>query len=288
MTAAIEYWRWPEVSGVEKDIDCKGAAVIAAGVDVGAISSKAAIMCDGKLYAYGVVRTDGDSRGSAHRAMESALKAGKMEPGDIHYIVGTGYGRANVPPAARTVNEVTCHARGAQYLCGPQVRTILDMGGQDYKAIKIDQYGNVVSFIMNDKCATGTGRGIEVFAEMVCIPVTEMGKLSLEVDEDPEPVSSTCITYANSMSLQAMRKMPKNKVLAAHHFSIAWRATILVRRLGLEPELAITGGIAKNEGIVSRIERELGVKALKPKNDPQLAGAIGAAIIGTEAVTSGR
>lgn len=282
-----DYWKWPEVSGVEKGVDCKGAAVIAAGVDVGALSSKAAIMCDGKLYAYGVVRTDADSKGSGNRAMEAALKEAGLEIGDIHYIVGTGYGRANIPSAKTVVTEVTCHARGAMYLCGPTVRTVLDMGGQDYKAIKIDQYGNVVNFIMNDKCATGTGRGIEVFADMVAVPITELGKLSLEVDEDPEPVSSTCVTYGNSMSLQLMRRAPKNKVLAAHHFSIAWRAYILLQRLEVEQDLAITGGIAKNVGIVSRIERELGIKAIPAKGDPQLAGAIGAAIIGTEMVTGG-
>jgi benzoyl-CoA reductase subunit A len=282
-----DYWKWPEGSEVESGVDCKQATVVAAGVDVGTIGSKAAIMCDGKLYASAVVRTDGDSKGSAQRAMDEALKAAKLEIGDIHYIVGTGYGRANVSFANQAVTEVACHARGAQYLCGPTVRTVLDLGGQDYKAIKVDQYGKVVNFIMNDKCATGTGRGIEVFAEMVAVPITEIGKLSLEVDEDPEPVSSTCVTYANSMSLQMMRRAPKNKVLAAHHFSIAWRAYILLQRLGVEEGLAITGGIAKNVGIVSRIERECGVKALPAKGDPQLAGAIGAAIIGTEMVTRG-
>ena len=128
---AMEYWRWPEVSGVEQGVDCKNAAAITGGVDIGAVSSKAAIMCDGKLYAYAVVRTDGDSAGSARKVMDEALKAGDMDIGDLHYIVGTGYGRGNIPFAAKAVTEIACHARGAMYLCGPGVRTVLDMGGQD-------------------------------------------------------------------------------------------------------------------------------------------------------------
>ncbi len=286
MTA--EYWKWPEASGVEKGVACRGVKVITAGVDVGAIGAKTAIMCDGKLYAYSISRNNGDSKANAQKIMDNALKVAGLKIGDIQYTVGTGYGRANIPFAGKAVTEIACHARGAQYLCGPEVRTVLDMGGQDYKAIKIDQYGNVANFIMNDKCATGTGRGIEIFADMVSVPITEIGQMSLEVDEDPEPVSHTCITYGNSMALQMMRRAPKNKVLASHHYAVAWRAYILVQRLGLEEGLAITGGIAKNIGITSRIERELGIKAMPAKADPQLAGAIGAAIIATEMVTKGK
>jgi benzoyl-CoA reductase subunit A len=153
----------------------------------------------------------------------------------------------------------------------------------------------VVSFIMNDKCASGTGRGIETFADMVSVPVQEIGQLSLEVDEEPEPVSSTCVTYANSMAAQLMRKEPKNRVLASYCFSIAWRDYILLQRLAnqsgngtVEEDLAITGGVAKNSGVASRVEREIGMKALPvKKGDPQIAGAVGAAILATEMVTSG-
>ena len=136
---------------------------------------------------------------------------------------------------------------------------------------------------------------IETFADMIAVPIQDIGPLSLEVDEDPEPVSSTCVTYANSMALQLMRKEPRNRVLASYCFSIAWRDSILVNRLAnlsgdgtVEKDLAITGGVAKNKGIVSRIERELGFEALPlKKGDPQIAGAIGAAILATDMVTSG-
>jgi len=286
----VEYWKWPEEEGVSTGVDCKKAAVIAAGVDIGAVSSKAAIMCDGELAAYSIIRTEADSKASAQKALDKALKAAGLEIGGVHKIVSTGYGRSNASFANGTKTEIACHARGAQYMYGPTVRTVLDMGGQDTKAIQCDQYGNVVAFIMNDKCASGTGRGIETFADMVAIPIQDIGQTSLEVDEDPEPVSSTCITYANSMAVQLMRRAPKNKVLAAYCFSIAWRDYILLQRLAnqsangsVEQDLAITGGVAKNNGIVSRIERELGLEALPvKKGDPQIAGAVGAALFAAE------
>ncbi len=289
----IEHWRWPEEEGVSTGVDCKKAAIIAAGVDIGAISSKAAIMCDGELAAYSIVRTDADSKASAQKVMDKALKAAGLQIGDIRYTVSTGYGRSNVSFANKTVTEIACHARGAQYMYGPTVRTVLDIGGQDTKAIKCDQYGKVTAYIMNDKCASGTGRGIETFADMVCVPIQDIGQISLEVDEEPEPVSSTCVTYANSMAVQLMRRAPRNKVLAAYCFSIAWRDYILLQRLAnqsgdgsVEKDLAITGGVAKNTGVVSRIERELGLKALPAKKgDPQIAGAVGAAILATEMAT---
>jgi bzd-type benzoyl-CoA reductase Q subunit len=290
----VEYWRWPEEDGVSTGVDCKNASVVAAGVDIGAISSKAVIMCDGELAAYSIIPTGADSKASGQKALDKALKAAGLDIGDIQKIVSTGYGRSNVSLADKTATDVACHVRGAHYMYGPTVRTVLDIGGQDTKAIRSDQYGKVVSFIMNDKCATGTGRGAETFADMVCVPVQDIGQMSLEVDEEPEPVSSTCITYANSMAAQLMRRAPKNKVLAAYCFSIAWRDYILLQRLAnqsgngkVEQDLAITGGVAKNAGVVSRIERELGIKALPVnKGDPQIAGAVGAAILASEMATS--
>lgn len=286
----VEYWKWPEEEGVSTGVDCKKATVIAAGVDIGAVSSKAAIMCDGELAAYSIIHTEADSKASAQKVLDKTLKAAGLEIGGVHKIVSTGYGRSNAPFANETKTEIACHAGGAQYMYGQTVRTVLDMGGQDTKAIQCDQYGNVVAFIMNDKCASGTGRGIETFADMVAFPIQDIGQTSLEVDEDPEPVSSTCITYANSMAAQLMRRAPKNKVLAAYCFSIAWRDYILLQRLAnqsgngsVEQDLAITGGVAKNNGIVSRIERELGLEALPvKKGDPQIAGAVGAALFAAE------
>jgi bzd-type benzoyl-CoA reductase Q subunit len=287
---SVKYWEWPEIEWVSKEIVCNKAMMITAGVDVGSVSSKAAIMCDGELYACGVVRTGADSKASALKAMDKALKIAGLNMEDIRYSLSTGYGRENVPFAGKTLTDIVCHARGARYMYGATVRTILDIGGLGTKAISCDRNGNVTAFVMNDKCAAAPGLGIEMFAEMVGVPVTEIGGLSLEIDEEPEPVSSTCVTYANSMALENMsRGTPKNKVLAGHHFSIAWRDKILLERLAyqsgngiVEKDLAITGGVAKNMGIVKRIEREIGLELLIGKGDPQIAGAVGAGLFAAE------
>ena len=288
----VEYWKWPEEEGTSSGVDCTKASIITAGVDIGAVSTKAAIMCDGELAAFSIIRTEADSGASAQKAMDKALKAAGLEMKQVRNIISTGYGRANASFANKTKTEIPCHVRGAFYMYGPTIRTVLDIGGQDTKAIKCDEYGDVKSFQMNDKCASGVGRQIETFADMIAVPIQDIGPLSLEVDEDPEPVSSTCVTYANSMALQLMRKEPRNRVLASYCFSIAWRDSILVNRLAnlsgdgtVEKDLAITGGVAKNKGIVSRIERELGFEAIPlKKGDPQIAGAIGAAILAAEMV----
>jgi predicted CoA-substrate-specific enzyme activase len=290
-----EFWKWPEVEGKATGIDFSNASVITAGVDIGAISSKAAILSDGKLAAYSILANVADSQASGERALEKALAAAGIDKNTLQKIVSTGYGRANAPYADDTATEVACHARGAFNMYGPTVRTVLDIGGQDTKAIMVDQYGNAISFLMNDKCACGTGRGIETFAGIMAIPIEDIGKLSLEVDEDPEPVSSTCVTYANSMAAQMMRRASQDKVLASYCFAIAWKDYILLQRMAnqsgngkIAEDLAITGGVAKNTGIVSRIERELGIKALTSENaDPQIAGAVGAALLAAGMVASG-
>jgi bzd-type benzoyl-CoA reductase Q subunit len=274
-----EYWKWLESRWNDPDKDWRKAKVITAGIDVGSVSTQAVIMTDGELYAYSSMRTGSNSPDSAKRAMEWALEGTDMKPEDIKYIVGTGYGRVNVPFANRTITEIACHARGANFMYGPTVRTVLDMGGQDCKVIRCDEKGKVASFIMNDKCAAGTGRGMEVIADILAVPITELGELSLEIDEEPEPVSSTCVVFAKSEATGLLKEgWPKNKVIAAYCSAMAHRIYTLIERIGVEKDFAITGGIAKNVGIVRRLEKELNVESLKPKYDTQLAGAIGAAL----------
>lgn len=274
-----EYWRWLESRWTNPDIDWRKGQIITAGVDVGSVSSQAAVMVDGELYCYANMRTGSDSPDSARRAMDWALEGTGMKVEDIHYIIGTGYGRVNVPFAHRTITEIACHARGANWMYGPTVRTVLDMGGQDCKAIRCDEKGKVISFLMNDKCAAGTGRGMEVFADLMAVSINEIGDLSFDIDEEPEPVSSTCVIFAKSEALALLRKgWPRNKVIAAYCSAMAHRVYTLLERVGVEKDFAITGGIAKNRGVVERLEKELGIKALKPKHDTQLAGAIGAAL----------
>lgn len=276
---AEEYWRWKEYNWKADDVDWRDASVISAGVDVGSVSSQAVILAGGKLYAYSNMRTGSDSPNSAQRAMDWALEDTGMKLDDINYVVGTGYGRVNVPFANRAITEIACHARGANHMYGPSVHTILDMGGQDCKAIHCDDRGKVTAFLMNDKCAAGTGRGMEVFADLLSVPIAEMGQMSLDVPEEPEPVSSTCVVFAKSEAMGLLREgWDKNKVLAAYCSAMAHRVVTLLERIGMEKEFAITGGIGKNIGVVKRLEQELKVSALKTDLDTQIAGALGGAL----------
>lgn len=275
-----EFWRWKEYNWRAPDLSWRGAQIITAGVDVGSVSTQAVVLVDGKLYAYANQRTGASSPDSARRAMDWALEGTGLALEKIDCIVGTGYGRVNVPFAHKTMTEIACHARGALFLYGASVRTILDMGGQDCKAIKIDAQGKVVNFLMNDKCAAGTGRGLEVIAELLQVPIEEMGALSLRVEREPEPVSSTCVVFAKTEALGLLRKgWQKNEVLAAYARAMAHRVALLLQRIGIEKEFVITGGIAKNIGIVTRLEKELGIPARRPNFDTQIAGAVGAALI---------
>jgi len=274
-----EFWRWKEYRQTMPGMDPRAAKIVTAGVDIGSVGSKAAVMLDGELYAYSVTRTGGVSEETAIKVMNWALEGTGLKTEDTHYVVGTGYGRVNVPFAKKTITEIACHARGAHYIYGPTVRTVLDVGGQDCKAIRCDEKGKVTSFLMNDKCAAGTGRGLEVFADLVRIPIEELGKVSLNLTEEPPPVSNTCVIFAKAESLALLRQgWPKEKVAAAYHLAMVDRIIDLLTKVGIEKDFVMTGGVAKNVGIVSRLERNLGIKPLEPKLDPILAGAIGGAL----------
>ena len=274
-----ECWRWTESRWTNPELDWRGARVLSAGVDVGSVSTQAAVMADGRLYCYANMRTGSDSPHSAHRAIQWALEGTGLARERIHATVGTGYGRVNVPFAVRTITEIACHARGAHFLYGSTVRTILDMGGQDCKAIRCDEKGKVTAFLMNDKCAAGTGRGMEVFADLLGIHIHEVGELSLQVDEEPAPVSCTCVVFARSEATSLLRKgWPKERVLAAYCSAMARRVASLLERIGVERDFAITGGIAKNRGVVVRLARELNIEPLSTEMDTQIAGAVGAAL----------
>jgi len=274
-----EFWRWREYRHTQPNMDWHDAKIITTGVDIGSVGSKAVVMLDGELYAYSVMRTGGVSEETAIRVMNSAFEGTGLKTDNVHYVVGTGYGRVNVPLAKRTITEIACHARGAHYIYGPTVRTVLDIGGQDCKAIRCDEKGKVMSFLMNDKCAAGTGRGLEVFADLIRVPIEELGKTSLNITEEPTPVSNTCVIFAKAESVALLRQgWPKEKVAAAYHLAMVDRIIDLLTKVGIEKDFVITGGVAKNIGIVSRLEKKLGIKPLEPKLDPILAGAMGAAL----------
>lgn len=281
----VEYWRWREYHHIVPNVKPGNSDIITAGVDVGSVSSKAAIMTDGEIYSVSIMRTGSNSPDSAKKVLEWALEGTGLKLKDINYIVGTGYGRVNVPMANSTLTEIACHAKGANYIWGSTVRTILDVGGQDIKAIKCDERGKVVSFLMNDKCAAGTGRGMEVLADLLKIPIEEMGAASLKVDEEPDPVSCTCVAFAKTEAMDLLRRgWSKEKVLASYMRAMAIRMCNLLERVVCEKDLVITGGQSKNIGIVTRVENITGFKTIPaPKweengRDPMAAGAIGAAL----------
>ncbi len=284
-----EFWRWAETNWVNPDMNWKDAEFITVGIDVGSVSSQAVVMCDGEIYCYGNRRTGSDSPTSALNALSFALENSDLTQEMVNYCIGTGYGRVNVPMADRSVTEIACHARGANFFYGPEVRTVLDVGGQDIKAIRCDGKGKVTNFLMNDKCAAGTGRGMEVFADLLGVPIGEVGDRSFEIDGEPRPVSSTCVVYAKSEATGMLRKGWKtNEVLAAYCAAMADRIYSLLDRVGVEPGFAITGGMAKNRGVVDRLMIKIGIEKMTTKWDTQLAGAAGAALFGVALCKKGK
>jgi benzoyl-CoA reductase subunit A len=274
-----EFWRWKEDCVVDPAKDWRKAEVISLGIDVGSVSSEALICLDGNLYAYNTVRTGANSPDSAQSAVKGLFEQTGLKLGDVHYTVGTGYGRVNVPFANKAITEIACHGRGANYMAGAKVKTILDMGGQDCKAIHIDEKGKVTNFLMNDKCAAGTGRGMEVISDLLEVPIEELGVRSFDIDEEPPSVSDVCVVFAKSEAMAKLKEgWSKNKVIAAYCRAMAERVSALLERIGVEPEFFITGGISKNIGITKRIEKMIGFEAVKTTFDAQVAGALGAAL----------
>lgn len=277
---AREYWRWAEECWMDPNIQNPAGTCLTAGVDIGSTSTQAVIMSDRRLFAYASVRTGASSQDSARNAMNKVVELTGIRSEEIAFTVGTGYGRVNVPFADKTITEITCHAKGANYIYGPTVRTILDMGGQDCKAIHCDANGKVTSFMMNDKCAAGTGRGMEVIADLLGVPIEEIGTRSFMVDAEPQPITNQCVVFAKTEVSHLMRDgWSKEQVLAAYCQAMAERVVRLLERNGMVEDFAITGGIAKNSGVVRRIEKLLGIKALKSSYDSQIAGALGGAIL---------
>ena len=195
--------------------------MITAGVDIGASTSKAAILEDGKILSYSIIVTGAESQGSAVRAMDDALKGlGRISLDDIGYIIATGYGRVIVPFAHETVTELSCHAKGANWLF-PSARTILDMGGQDCKAIRCDEKGRLGNFAMNDKCAAGTGRFLEIMAKVMELPLEKLGELSLEAKEEVR-INGTCAVFGKSEVAALIREgRDKRDILAGLHEAVS-------------------------------------------------------------------
>ena len=288
-----KYGKWPESIWTSGE-DWKSAKEIRAGVDVGTTSTQAVILCDGKLYAYANIATGADFQGAGQKALELALGKSGMTAADIGAIAATGWGAKHVSCAGKQINEVECHAKGARFMFGPEVHTVVDLGGQTVKAIRLYDWDRVRDVMMNDKCSTGMGRNIETMCELLEVPITEIGEKSLEIKAEPEPVSTTCFAYAQTETMGLFGRpefrsdpLTENEVYASHIYAVAWRILGIIGKLQpldvgditVYKELGFTGGLAKNRGVTKPIEDELKVTALQSEYDPMLAGAIGAALL---------
>jgi benzoyl-CoA reductase subunit A len=286
-----EYGRWPETAGGPDGKVPKGKFVL--GLDIGTTGTQAVVLSDGALYAYAGIRTGYDFAAAAEAAAAKALGLAGLSRQDVDSVAATGFGRKNAASAAKVFDEITCHGFGARYVFGPEVRTVVDLGGQRTKAIRLYDWDRIRDFKLDDKCANGFGRKIEMMANLLAVPITEMGERSLDVAADPEPVSTTCPNFMYPETIGLLRQgfredeYSENEVLAACLFTVTWRALSTVGKLApldigeivLEAGVGFTGGVAKNPGVTKRIERELKIEALTPKCDAQLAGAIGAALL---------
>ena len=251
------------------------------GIDSGSTSTNAVIMNgEKKIIASEVVRTGAKTAVSAEKILEDVLKKAGIGREDLSEIISTGYGRVSIPFADENVTEISCHAKGARYF-DPKVRTILDIGGQDSKAIRLNDEGDVADFAMNDKCAAGTGRFLEAMARTLELDISELGPESLKARERVE-ISSMCTVFAESevISLIAQNK-EKADIAAGVHRAIAGKAWSLLSRVGPEPEYMMTGGVAKNTGVVKAMEEKTGVK-ITVCDDPEIVGAAGAALFALE------
>ena len=251
------------------------------GIDSGSTSTNAVIMDrDRKIKAFSVVRTGAKSGESADKVLKDVLEKASLTREDISWIVSTGYGRVSIPFADENVTEISCHGKGAHYF-NPKIRTILDIGGQDSKAIRLSENGEVKDFDMNDKCAAGTGRFLEMIARTLEVSLDEMGAIALTSREEIE-ITSMCSVFAESevISLIANNK-EKNDIANGVCNAIANKAYGLLKRVGMEPDFMMTGGVAKNPGVVRAVERKLGAR-LYICDEPEIVGATGAALYALE------
>jgi len=251
-----------------------------AGVDIGSTMTKIVVIdTDGKLVSAIKGPTGPEHRRLANEVMKTALEQARLQLDDISYVVATGYGRLNVPFADRQITELTCHARGVSSLF-PNVRTAIDIGGQDAKCLKINN-GKLVDFVMNDKCAAGTGRFLEVVAATLGIKLEDMGAISLRSTRKV-PISNFCTIFAQQEVVSHLSEGKKvEDIIAGLHDALASRVAALALRLKVEPDVVLTGGVAKNAGIVEAMKENLGCELLVPE-DPLLTGAMGAALLAQE------
>ncbi|MCF6246669.1 MAG: acyl-CoA dehydratase activase [Desulfobacula sp.] len=254
--------------------------MITAGIDIGSITAKAALIKDNKLLATQVIPTGYDHLGAAIRVFEAVLRKAGINKKDISAIVSTGYGRASVTFADKAMTEIVCHGTGAHFL-NPEIRGIIDVGGQDSKAILLSQDGKIQDFAMNDKCAAGTGRFLEVMARAMDVKLEQLGDFGF-LSNTPSKISSICTVFAESEVISMIAKQEKREdIIAGIHDSAASRVAILARKINIKEPVVMTGGVAKNTGMVEALKKHIKCDLIVG-DLPQETGAIGAAVLASK------
>lgn len=251
--------------------------MLVAGVDVGSTQTKAVLLNENaETVARSIVNTGANVVKAAEKAFRAAREEAKLDEWEVSYIVGTGYGRYKVLFGDTQITEISCHARGANFIF-PNTRTILDIGGQDTKGIRTNERGEVIDFCMNDKCAAGTGRFLVAAGEVMGISLDDLGGVALQ-SKNPLRITNVCTVFVETEIMSHLSRGSKAEdILAGVHQSIAARSVSLLRRVGIEPELTFTGGVSRNKGMVQALQEKLGIP-INVNDDSQFIGAIGAAL----------
>ena len=259
----------------------------AAGVDVGSTQTKAVVIDETRrIVSRALTDTGANVTLAAEHAFQQALAAGDVREEEVEYVVGTGYGRYKVTFGNSQVTEISCHGRGAVQMF-PETRTVVDMGGQDTKAIRVSKTGEIIDFCMNDKCAAGTGRFLGAASAALRIPLDQLGPTAL-TGERPVKISTTCTVFAESEVLSWLGKGKKiQDILLGVHQSIAMRSAGLLRRVGIEEQVTFTGGVARNIAMVETLNERLGLK-VNVSEDSHFLGAMGAALFALDHILAGR
>ena len=252
------------------------------GIDVGSGYSKAVVCENRTLKSYAIMPSGGDYRESARRIADEALSKINISMNDVAYTVAAGYGATMVGFANRTYTDISCHAKGVHHLF-PDVRTVIDIGAQYSRAIRLDNNGSIVNFIMNEKCAGGSGKFLLIIARILHMDVNDIGSLSLTATK-PVEFTTACAVFAESEAVSRISEgaLPAD-ILAGLHNAMASKIATLITRIGLTPDFAVTGGGAKDIGLVKAIEAELG-KSVLTTDEPHITAALGAALLASESL----
>ncbi len=254
--------------------------MLTAGIDLGSTTVKSAIVQDGVLLGTKTSTNGFDLKKASQDVYFRLLSELDIKSNAVDRVISTGYGRKNVDIAAKSITEISCHAAGVHFL-RPDAATVIDIGGQDSKAISINKHGKVANFVMNDKCAAGTGRFLEVMARSLETELDEFGRISLQA-EKPASINSLCTVFAESEVISLIAKgESKENIIAGIHFSIAGRTSAMARNVGHTPPVIMTGGVAKNIGVLKALESKTGQEIQVPEA-PQIIGALGAAVLASQ------